>query len=73
MNLVIRAADGPLSFLVDRIVDVVDVDDATFEPPPANLHGASRNLIRGTYSLSDRLLLALDADRVLELIEGAPS
>ena len=27
MNLVIRTDDGPVSFLVDKIIDVIDVDE----------------------------------------------
>lgn len=70
MNLVLRTDDGPVSFLVDRVHDVVDLDDATFEPPPANLAGPRRDLIRGTYTLGPRLLHLLDADAVLALIEA---
>ncbi len=70
MNLVLRTDDGPMSFLVDRIHDVVDVDESAFEPPPPHLQGPTRRLIRGTYTLHDRLLLALDAAAVLDLIEA---
>jgi len=60
-----------VSFLVDAIGDVVEADDATFEPPPSTLDAATRELIRGAYRLPDRLLLALDTttllDRALEV------
>lgn len=73
MNLVLRTDDGPVSFLVDRAHDVVDVDVSTFEPPPANLAGPRRELVRGTYLYAGRLIHVLDADAVLGLIEqGAP-
>ena len=73
MNLVLRTDDGPVSFLVDRAYDVVDVDVSTFEPPPANLAGPRRELIRGTYLYGGRLIHVLDADAVLGLIEqGSP-
>ena len=73
MNLVLRTDDGPVSFLVDRAHDVVDVEVSTFEPPPANLVGPRRDLIRGTYLHGGRLIHVLDADAVLGLIEqGAP-
>ncbi len=71
MNLVLRTDDGPVSFLVDRAYDVVDVDISTFEPPPANLVGSRRDLIRGTYLHAGHLIHVLDADAVLGLIEGA--
>lgn len=71
MNLVVRTEDGPISFLVDRIHDVVDVTEETFEGAPPNLHGVLRKLIRGTYPLRDKLLLALDVDALLNLIDSA--
>lgn len=71
MNLVVRTEDGPVSFLVDRIHDVVDVPEASFEPPPTNLLGVPRKLIRGTYPLREQLLLALDLDALLNLIDSA--
>jgi purine-binding chemotaxis protein CheW len=69
-NLVLREGGVNVSFLVDAIGDVVEADDATFEPPPSTLDAATRELIRGAYRLPDRLLLALDTatllDRALE-------
>ncbi len=67
MNVVLRTEDGPLSLLVDRIGDVLPLTDAAFEPPPETLCGVARDLIRGAYKLQDRLLLALDVDRVARL------
>jgi purine-binding chemotaxis protein CheW len=69
MNLVLRTDDGPVSFLIDRALDVLDLDSATFEPPPASLLGPRRDLIRGTYPHAGRLIHLLDADAVLGLIE----
>ena len=70
MNLVVRADDGAVSFLVDRIHDVIDVENDAFEPPPPNLHGPTRRLVKETYPLGHTLLLLLDADAVLGMIEG---
>jgi purine-binding chemotaxis protein CheW len=70
MNLVVRADDGPVSFLVDKIHDVIDVETDAFEPPPPNLHGPTRRIVRETYPLGGSLLLLVDADAVLALIEG---
>jgi purine-binding chemotaxis protein CheW len=60
-NVLIRTADGPVSLLVDHVGDVVDVEASMFEPSPETLAAAYRSLIRGTYKLERRLLLALDA------------
>ncbi len=65
MNVVIRYEDGAVSLLVDEIGDVLEVEESSFERPPDTLQGAARELIRGAYKLKERLLLALDIDRIL--------
>lgn len=67
MNVVIRAEDGLVSLLVDEIGDVLEVDADTFERPPETLQGVARGLIRGAYKLKDRLLLTLDAEKMVQL------
>jgi purine-binding chemotaxis protein CheW len=69
MNLVLRTEDDPVSFLIDRALDVIDVDESNFEPPPANLAGPRRDLVRGTFAHAGGLIHLLDADAVLGLIE----
>jgi purine-binding chemotaxis protein CheW len=63
--IVVRLHGEAVSLLVDSIADVVDVDVADFEAPPDTLDGAGRELIRGAYKLSGRLLLALDVNRAV--------
>jgi len=65
MNVVVRTPEGAASLLVDQIGDVIDVGDDTFEPPPGNLTGVARSLIRGAHKLDGQLLLVLDTDRAL--------
>lgn len=65
VNVVIRTEDGAVSLLVDEIGDVLEVDDAQFELPPATLQGRARELIQGVYKLPDRLLLILDPKRAV--------
>jgi purine-binding chemotaxis protein CheW len=67
MNVVVRAGDDAVSFLVDDIEDVLDVQEQDFERPPATLQGEARALIQGTYKLKDRLLLVLDTDQAVRL------
>jgi purine-binding chemotaxis protein CheW len=66
MNVVVRTKDGLVSLLVDRIGDVLEADDDSFEPPPETLRGVPRELIRGAFKLQGRLLLILDTDRVID-------
>jgi purine-binding chemotaxis protein CheW len=67
MNVVLRRDDGATSLLVDAIGDVIEVDEGAFERPPETLHGTAREMLRGAYKLRDRLLLVLDAEKVLAL------
>lgn len=67
MNVVVRTDDSPVSFLVDEIGEVLDVEEAAFEAPPDTLQGAMRELIEGAYKLPERLLLALDTQQTVNL------
>ena len=55
-----------MSLLVDRIGEVVELDDDAFEPPPDTLHGPTRELINGAFKLDGRLMLALDTARATD-------
>jgi len=63
VSIVVKAKDEPVSFLVDRAGDVVQVEESQFERPPDTLHGVARDLIVGAYKLPSRLLLLLDPER----------
>ena len=66
-NVLIRTPDGPVSLLVDRVGDVVEVPGDAFEPAPDTLRSSLRPLIRGAYKLERRLLLALDAGSAIQV------
>jgi purine-binding chemotaxis protein CheW len=65
MNVVVRDGENAVSLLVDRIGDVLEVDDDLFESPPSTVHTSVRGLIVGAYKLPDRLMLVLDTSRAL--------
>jgi len=71
MNVVVRHEDGAVSLLVDEIGDVLEVEEETFELPPGTLSGEAGELIRGVYKLKDKLLIALDTDKMLNLVATA--
>lgn len=71
MNVVIRAADGVASLLVDEIGEVVEVDTAQLEPVPLSVTGRIRDVIGGVYKLHGRLLLELDVERALTIETSA--
>lgn len=65
MNVVVRDGENAVSLLVDRIGDVLEVEDELFEAPPSTVRAEVRGLIIGAYKLPDRLLLVLDQGRAL--------
>ena len=71
MNVVVRTDDGAVSFLVDEIGDVLEVEEESFESVPDTLRGPARELVRGIYKLRDHLMLVLDTDRAVDGGEAA--
>ena len=67
MNVVLRGEDSPVSFLVDEIGEVIELDVDACERPPETLQGRVRELIQGVYPLADELLLVLDTVKTLDL------
>ena len=67
MNVVVRAEDGAVSFLVDEIGDVLEAEEQSFERPPETLQGLARDLVRGVYKLQGRLMLVLDTERAVSV------
>ncbi len=71
MNVVVRTPDGgAVSFLVDRIGDVVDVPSSQSEAPPETLDGVTRALVRSICKLDGSLLLILDTIEALKFTNG---
>jgi purine-binding chemotaxis protein CheW len=66
MNVILHGDGEPVSLLVDRIGEVVDLDDDDAEPPPDTLTGPNRELVVETFNLDGRLLLALDVTRAVD-------
>lgn len=67
MHVVLRSNEGAVSLLVDEINDVIEVDEAAFEPAPETVRGLARDLITGVYKLEGRLLLDLSTHTVLDM------
>ena len=70
MNVVVSSDDQVLSFLVDAIGDVLDVEDEAFEDVPDTLQGEARQLVTGVYKLGTGLLHVLDATKCAQLGEA---
>ncbi|MBL4636775.1 MAG: chemotaxis protein CheW [Kofleriaceae bacterium] len=67
MNVVVRGDDAIVSFLVDEIGEVLELQEEDFEPPPETCLGITKDLIRGVYKLKDRLCLILNTDRAMNV------
>ncbi len=67
VNVVVRVDDEPVSLLVDEIGGVLEVSQVPFEQTPSTVDERVRDLLLGAYTLPDRLLLALNARRVLDV------
>jgi purine-binding chemotaxis protein CheW len=61
INVVVRTNDEVISFLVDSIGDVLEVDEETFEEAPSTVDDSTRELVTGIYKLDGKLLMILDA------------
>jgi purine-binding chemotaxis protein CheW len=67
MNVIVRTAAGAVSLLVDKIGDVVEVDESSFEPPPTTVPAETRQVLVGIYKLEGRLLHLLDTEKVCQV------
>lgn len=68
MNVVVRTEDGAVSFLVDEIGDVIEVERDTLEPPPETLRGPARSMVTGVYKLPRHLLLELNIASAMAIV-----
>jgi purine-binding chemotaxis protein CheW len=73
VNVVVRVDDEPVGLLVDEIGGVLEVSQVPFEHTPSTVDERVRDLLLGAYTLPDRLLLALNARRVLDVGASAGS
>ncbi len=64
-NIIVNAAGERIGLIVDRVADVVKVNTADREPPPANVGGADGRFFVGVYKLEREILVILDLDEVL--------
>jgi purine-binding chemotaxis protein CheW len=65
--LVVRAAGGTVCLLADEVGNVVEVEEATFEPSPETLSPRLRSVILGVHKLEHQLMHVLDTDQACEV------
>ena len=67
----ISVGDDLFAFLIDRMDEVIEVDDEQILPTPTNIDHVNEEIIQGVVKLEDRLVLMLHVDRVIELAINA--
>jgi purine-binding chemotaxis protein CheW len=67
INVVVCALDGVVSLLVDEIGEAIQVEQSSFEAPPATLRGEVRSMILGVYKLEGKLLHVLDTEAACQI------
>lgn len=65
MNVVIEEGHDLFSLYVDRIGDVINIDQSLFEENPATLNPIWRDLSIGVYRLDSEIMVILDAKKIL--------
>ncbi len=62
--LVFESPAGPFGLLVDSVGEVLSVSAAAYEPNPSTLDSCCQALFAGAWKLPDRLVAALDPERL---------
>ncbi len=67
MNIIVRWGDGLYALVVDEIMDVMDVENTTFEDTPDMIDEKIKKYIRGVFKLEDNLLTLLSLEKLLDI------
>jgi purine-binding chemotaxis protein CheW len=68
MNVVCKGDGMLLSLLVDRIGDVIEVDDKDFEPTPETLTNSVKRFMHGVYKIPGSLLSIIEIKKIIEVL-----
>lgn len=71
MNVVCNMDSHLISLQVDKIGDVVEVDDAAFEPTPQTVPENTRRFLDGVYKTGDKILSIIDIDKIARFLNQA--
>lgn len=69
MTVVCKVEDVLLSLLVDKIGDVVEVNDSSFEQSPQTIPGNIRVFMQGVYKTDDAILSIVSLDSILKELD----
>ncbi len=67
MNIIVRWGDSLYSLVVDEIMDVMDIENTSFEDTPDTIDENLKKYIRGVFKLQDNLLTLLSLEKILDI------
>jgi purine-binding chemotaxis protein CheW len=67
--VIVELAGQQLGMIVDRVTDVLKVNQSLIEPPSPLLTGIDTAYLRGIAKLGERMVILLELDRVFSLEE----
>lgn len=67
MSIVVEYRGEPYSLLIDRVGEVLTLDDAEMERNPVTLDATWRQISAGIFRLENELMVVLDVEQVLEI------
>lgn len=66
MNVVCKLNEVLISFVVDRVGDVLELDSKDFEPTPETVPEGIKRFIQGVYKTPGSLMSVVDVDKVAD-------
>jgi len=67
MNIIVRWGDSLYALVVDEIMDVMDVENSSFEDTPDTIDETLKGYIRGVFKLENELLTLLSLEKLLDI------
>lgn len=64
--IVINVSDRTVGIVVDAVSEVLRIDKKQMEPPPKGVSGIGQDYIEGLVKFSDRLLILLNIENILD-------
>ncbi|MAT70712.1 MAG: chemotaxis protein CheW [Planctomycetaceae bacterium] len=64
-NLIVNYDGESIGLLVDRISDILTIDAAEIDPPPANVRGIDGRLLSGVHTLKSSIVVLLNIEEAL--------
>lgn len=71
MNVVCNMDSHLISLQVDRIGDVVEVENTNYEPTPQTVPESTRRFLDGVYKSDDKLLSIINIDKIAKFLNQA--